>query len=294
MLIADDGKRVAPVPRRVAILGMGPTLKDFIDLTLVNPGPGGVVDEVWGLNNVCSAVRCDVGFIMDDFVEMLERPYMGRRHPENPNVWVSKPAEFWDPTNPMLMQWCRENCDIPILTSKAYRPRYPTSCEFPLPDVMRAVFGDRIGFHLSNSTSYAIAYAWYIGVQEIHMYGTDFGYPSDDPYDRRRVLEAGRANVESLLLAGYMQGKFTFHMSGATSLFDTNTKRPFYGYADGRVAVHPDMLKQVNFGGQVENDTRTVPHDNVSRNPEARGEPVLAGIAGEANAAGAAPESART
>lgn len=257
MLFADDGKRIAPAPRRVAILGMGPTLQDFIQLRLRSPGPGGVVDEVWGMNNVCSAVKCDVGFVMDDFVEMLERP-----HPK---------AIFWDKSNTDLMAWARESCDIPILTSKAYRPRYPTTCTYPLDHVLKTVFTDAqgrqaAGFHFSNTTSYAIALAWAIGVREIHLYGCDFAYPWHDPYDRRKFLEESRANVEALLLAGFMLGKFTFHLSANTSLFDTMKKRPFYGYADGRVAL-PDEMIAVTDKEHIENDNRAIPPDANSYAP---------------------------
>lgn len=247
MLFADDGTRVAPAPRRVAILGMGPTLQDFIHLQLQNPGPGAIVDEVWGMNNVCAAVRCDAMFCMDDLVEMLERPH--------------KTALFWDKSNPLLMQWAREECKIPLITSKAYRPRYPTSVTYPIDEVLKSVFGDHRGFHFSNTTTYAIALAWHLGVREIHLYGTDFAYPWHDPYDRRRYLEAARANVESLLLAGYMLGKFTFHLSARTSLFDTMHKRPFYGYADGRVAL-PDEL--ITNKVEPQDDTRPIPGGGIS------------------------------
>jgi len=252
MLFADDGKRIAPVPRRVAILGMGPTLQDFIQLRLQHPEPGGVVDEVWGMNNVVTAINCDVGFIMDDFLDMLERPH--------------KDAIFWDKSNTGLMQWCRETCDIPLITSKAYRPRYPTAIDFPLDDVYRSIFGDRPGFHFSNTTSYAIAYAWYLGVSEIHLYGCDFAYPWHDPYDRRKFLEESRANVESLLLAGFMLGKFTYHMSARTSLFDTLKGRPFYGYRDGRRGLPSDAVQEVK-QQEIVNDTRTLPEADVGAAP---------------------------
>lgn len=267
MLFADDGKRLAPVPRRVAILGMGPTLHDFLQLRLLNPGPGGVVDEVWGMNNVCAAVKCDVGFIMDDFVEMLERPH--------------KDAIFWDTSNTNLMQWAREEATIPLITSKAYRPRYPTACTFPFDDVMKKVFVDvhgnpAVGFHLSNTTSYAIALAWALGVKEIHLYGCDFAYPWHDPYDRRKHLEEARANVEALLLAGFMLGKFTFHLSARTSLFDTMRKRPFYGYADGRVAM-PDSLITQTGKENPHGDPRHLPPDTSAyapgKAPDAGGQP---------------------
>lgn len=244
MHFADDGRRLTTPPRRVAILGMGPTLQDFINLRLQAPGPGGVVDEVWGMNNVITGVKCDVGFIMDDFVEMLERPEKG--------------AMFWDKSNPELMRHCREEATIPILTSKAYRPRYRTACEYPLADVYKSVFGERRGFHFSNTTSYAIAMAWHLGVEEIHLYGTDFAYPWHDPYDRRKYLEEARANVEALLLAGHMLGKFTFHMSARTSLFDTMRGRPFYGYADHRKALPDEMITEVG-KEKIENDKRILP-----------------------------------
>lgn len=265
MLFADDGKRLAPVPRRVAILGMGPTLSEFVQLRLMQPG--GVVDEVWGMNNVIAGVNCDAAFIMDDFVEMLERPYMGNKEKGIPA------ALFWDKSNIDLMRYCRD-VKIPVLTSKAYRPKYPTTCEYPLEDVMKTIFSGRQGFHLSNTTSYAIAMAWHLGVQEIHLYGCDFAYPWHDPYDRRKYLEEARANVEALLLAGYMLGKFTFHLSARTSLFDTMTKRKFYGYADGRCAL-PDSLLTETKTGEIENDNRQIPVAGTGGTaPDTRGEAV--------------------
>lgn len=254
MLFADDGTRIAPPPRRVAILGMGPTLQDFTFLKLTNPGPKSFVDEVWGMNNVCTAIACDVGLIMDDFVEMLERPYMGNKEKGIPA------AIFWDKTNSELMQWAREECKIPLITSKAHKKRYPTTINYPLDAVLKSVFGEREGFHFSNTTSYAIALAWHLGVQEIHLFGCDFGYPWHDPYDRRRILEASRGNVESLLMAGYMLGKFTFHLSARSSLFDTMEQRPFYGYADGRKAFTDSMLlDKTQHAEKVENDQRVAP-----------------------------------
>lgn len=268
MLFADDGKRLASPPRRVAILGMGPTLSDFVMLQLRHPGPGEIFDEVWGMNNVCTAIRCDVGFIMDDFVEMLEKP--------------EKDSLFWDASNPSLMRWARDT-KMQLVTSKRYAEKYPTTVEYPLKDVLLSIFGkDRAGedgmqsgFCLSNTTSYAIAMAWHLGVKEIHLYGCDFAYPWHDPYDRRKFLEESRANVESLLFAGFMLGKFTFHMSARTSLFDTMKRRPFYGYADKRLAL-PDNLLTTQQIGDIANDTRIIP-----------GEP-LGTVGGSALAAAAA------
>lgn len=253
MIIADDGKPAGAVPRSVAILGMGPTIHDYIGKKLQEPHPGGFVDQVWGLNNVSATIACDLCFIMDDFVEMLERP-----HPK---------ALFWDTSNPLLMQWARE-AKIPILTSRAYKDKYPTTINFPLDEVLTSIFGStQAGFNLNNSTAYAIAYAWFIGVKQIYLYGCDFGYPWHDPYERRRTLEASRANVESLLLAGSMLGKFTFHVSAGTSLFDTNEKRPFYGYADGRRAV-PDSMIPIPKQEEVQNDNRILPPETgPGRNP---------------------------
>lgn len=275
MLFADDGTRLAPVPRRVAILGMGPTLHDFMQMRLRSPGPGGVVDEVWGMNNVCAAMKCDAGFIMDDFREMLERPH--------------KDALFWDSSNTDLMRWAREEADIPLITSRAYRPRYPTSCNFPFDEVLKSVFVDSKGnptpgLHLSNTTSYAIAMAWHIGVKEIHLYGCDFAYPWHDPYDRRKFLEESRANVESLLLAGFMLNKFTFHLSARTSLFDTMKRRPFYGYADGRVALSDNLISD-SVKETTQNDPRNLPADTSAYAPgkEPAGSAATAATAAKGN-----------
>lgn len=260
-LFADDGTRLKPAPRTVAILGMGPTLQDFIQLQLQSGGQ--VVDEVWGTNNVLCGARCDVGFIMDDFVEMLERP--------------AKDAIFWDKSNPALMNHCRDT-KVPIFTSKAYPERYPTTMDFPIEAVMKEVFQGRNGWAPHNTTSYAILYAWYLGVKQLHLYGVDFAYPWHDPYDQRKFLEEGRANVESLLLAGLMLGKFTFHLSARTSLFNTLQGRPYYGYADGRKAMTEAMITTMN-SEKIENDHRVIPSKSTRPGAAAAYAPVV-GAAG--------------
>lgn len=253
-----DGNRLAPAPRKVAILGMGATLIDFINMKMSHPGPGEYVDEIWGSNNVISVVKCDVGYVMDDIPNMLERPFPGLKEKDGKS-WRIPPAEMIDLSNVGLATACRA-ATIPIITSKAYPDRYPTSINYPLEFVLREVLGDRYGWAPNNTTAYMIAHAWALGVKEIHIFGCDFAYDYSDMYCRRKTLEEGKACVEQLLFAGYLMGKFTYHLSGNSSLFDTKKGRPFYGYADGRRAISADMITDLR-KEVIHGDTRQFPDD---------------------------------
>ncbi|MEN9807209.1 MAG: hypothetical protein RL756_1729, partial [Pseudomonadota bacterium] len=43
---------------RVAILGLGPSLSDYVDLTKRLGGRHKLVDQVWGINAVGDIVQC--------------------------------------------------------------------------------------------------------------------------------------------------------------------------------------------------------------------------------------------
>jgi hypothetical protein len=108
----------------------------------------------------------------------------------------------------------------PIITSRAH-PDYPGLVEFPLEQVI-----NDLKFAYFNSTAaYAIAYAIWLGVKRISVFGMDFTYAN------AHRAEKGRANVEFLLGIAAARGiKLTIPKD--SSLMDACEDQPerLYGY----------------------------------------------------------------
>lgn len=59
-------------PERVCIIGMGPSINDYMSETLTQELRPDHHDEVWGINMVHNAINCDVVFWMDDLKSQAE------------------------------------------------------------------------------------------------------------------------------------------------------------------------------------------------------------------------------
>lgn len=154
-------------PRHVAILGMGPSITDFLEITKRNGGRGRYCDEVWAINALGDVFACDRVFHMDDV-----------------RIQEIRAAAAPESNIAALLLWLKKHPG-PIVTSRAH-PDYPGLVEFPLQDVFH-----RFGYAYFNSTAaYAVAYACHIGVKKLSLFGMDFTYPN------AHHAERGRACVE--------------------------------------------------------------------------------------------------
>lgn len=159
-------KKSAP-PAHVAILGMGPSVNQYLELTKRAGGRRRFCDETWCINALGDVYACDRVFHMDD-VRIQEIRAAAR--PES-NIAA-------------MLQWMRQT-STPIYTSRVH-PDYPALVEFPLEDVI-----NDLGFAYFNSTAaYAVAYAIHLGVQRMTLFGMDYTYPN------AHDAEKGRACVE--------------------------------------------------------------------------------------------------
>lgn len=155
------------VPAHVAILGMGPSLGSFVELTKRLGGASRYCDEVWGINAVADVIRCDRVFHMDD-IRIQEI-----RAAANPESNIAA-----------MIKWLKRHPG-PIYTSRP-REDYPGLVAFPLEAVV-----NHFGYAYFNSTAaYAVAYALHIGVSRMSLFGFDFTYPN------AHHAEKGRACVE--------------------------------------------------------------------------------------------------
>lgn len=210
-------------PSHVAILGLGPSLTDFVELTKRLGGKNGYCDEVWGINSSGNVIACDRVFHMDD---MLVQEGRAEANPDG-NIAT-------------MLQWMRKHPG-PIYTSRL-RSGYPGLVEFPLEEFLNGNY-DKSGAPYFNSTAaYAIAFAIHIGVTRISLFGIDYTLPNFHSAER------GRACVEFWLGVAAARG-IEITVSEHTTLLDACApdEERLYGYdcvdvtiadqADGSFAV---------------------------------------------------------
>lgn len=193
---------VAAPPKHVAILGLGPSLNQYVLVTRKLGGRSKFCDEVWGINALGDVVQCDRIFHMDDV-----------------RIQEIRAAQSPESNIAAMIKWMRKHPG-PIYTSRTHQD-YPGLVPFPLEDVYNST-----GWIYYNSTAaYAIAYAIHIGVEHISLFGMDF------TYENAHKSEKGRACVEFWLGMAAARGiKLT--IARASSLMDAC--EPFskraYGY----------------------------------------------------------------
>lgn len=202
------GRRAIPapaplaVPERVVILGLGPSMEEFVRHAKMAGGRQAICDEVWGINAAGDVVNCDRIFHMDDVRIQEIRA-------------AAAPAS----NIAQMLKWMRTHPG-PIYTSRAH-PDYPGLVEFPLQDVINSC-----GWSYFNSTAaYAVAYAVHIGVKQINVFGFDFTYADS------HKAEKGRACVEFHLGITAARG-IKIGFPATTSLMDSiaPVEERIYGY----------------------------------------------------------------
>lgn len=187
-------------PARVAILGYGPSLDQYVLLARSLGARSRIADEVWAVNALADVVHCDRIFHMDD-VRIQEI-----RAAAQPQSNIAA-----------MLAWFRTHPG-PIYTSRAH-PDYPGLVDYPLQAVLR----DLGPAYFNSTVAYAIAYAIHIGVKSLRLFGLDFTYPNS------HQAEQGRGCVEFWLGVAMERG-LEVVVSEKSALMDTVIGRPLYGY----------------------------------------------------------------
>lgn len=207
--VAVPAPTLRSAPEHVAILGLGPSVRQFLELTKRMGGRRAFCDEVWGINALGDVFVCDRIFHMDDVrvqeIRSAARPESNIAH---------------------MLRWLK-TYPGPVVTSRAHSD-YPGLEEFPL----EAVLNEFPDAYFNNTAAYAVAYALHLGVKKITCFGMDFTYP--DAHDAER----GRACVEFWLGLASAHG-VQIALPKTTSLMDAmypQDKR-FYGYDTLHLAI---------------------------------------------------------
>ena len=188
--------------KHICILGLGPSVKQYLEITKRLGGRRAFCDETWTINALGDVFACDKIFHMDD-------------------VRIQKIRADASPLSNIarMMDWLKTTT-TPVITSRSH-PDYKALVEFPLAEVLT-----RFPYGYFNSTAaYAVAYALHVGATKISCFGMDFTYA--DAND----AEKGRACVEFWLGMAAEMG-IEISLPKTTSLLDayhTQADR-FYGY----------------------------------------------------------------
>jgi len=191
-------------PKRVAIVCLGPTKLDLVEVQTAHEPQRDLrhndVDELWGLNAginwLWGRVKWDLVFIMDHLGgESAKHPQYGRHIAQLSNR-------------------------IPIITSDNTEG-FPDVFPYPLRDVVTEVGAENAYFH--NSLPYMLAYALFIGVKEIHLWGADYSH------EQLKDRESDRANAEYWV--GFCRARgVRVIVPESTTLLNSRNHGWFYGY----------------------------------------------------------------
>jgi hypothetical protein len=186
----------------IAILGLGPSVKQYLELTKRFGGRRAYCDQTWCINALGDVFACDRIFHMDDVrIQQI-------RADAQPGSNIAR-----------MLDWLKTT-RIPVVTSQIH-PDYPALEAFPLRDVLsRFPLG-----YFNNTAPYALAYALHVGATKVSLFGCDY------TYDNVAQAERGRACLEFWLGIAAEMG-VEIAMPKTTSLMDayhTPAER-FYGY----------------------------------------------------------------
>jgi hypothetical protein len=186
----------------VAILGLGPSVNQYLELTKRFGGRRAFCDETWGINALGDVFACDRIFHMDDV-----------------RIQQIRAAARPDSNIARMLDWLKTT-KTPVVTSRAH-PDFPALEEFPLAEVLsRFPLG-----YFNNTGPYALAYALYAGATKVSMFGCDY------TYDNVVHAERGRACLEWWLGVAAEMG-VELALPQTTSLMDAYHAQDdrFYGY----------------------------------------------------------------
>lgn len=222
-------------PESVVIVALGPTSADWHAENCPYDRAMPQADEVWTLNKGIRHIRCDVAFVMDDMVGEGRKSEQYRRD--------------------------LDACSAPIITSIVdddVRAMYPNAVihRYPLAHVLWSV-----GFaverargkaieritdqdcvrngvamrYFQNSVPYMLAYAWFIGVKRLRLYGADYTFPNQP------AREDDRANCEYWVGIVRALG-MEVSLPDTTTLLDTRYQKGLYGFGARQPLVKPPTV----------------------------------------------------
>ncbi len=186
----------------IAILGLGPSVRQYLELTKRAGGRRAFCDQTWCINALGDVFACDFVVHMDDVrIQQI-------RADARPDSNIAR-----------MLDWLRTS-PVPVVTSRAH-PEFPALVEFPLEQCMTQF---PMGY-FNSTAAYAVALALLRGATKLTLFGMDFTYPD------AHTAEKGRACVEWWLGVAAARG-VQLSMPKTSTLMDAmhSQAERFYGY----------------------------------------------------------------
>lgn len=225
---------IPATPKHIAILGLGPSVAQYLDIVRSLGGRSAYCDEVWAINALGDVFTCDRIFQMDDVrIQQIRAEARPESNIANMLAWL-------------------KTTSTPVITSRSH-PDYPALQELPLEDLVNDLTFD----YFNSTAAWAVAYAIHIGVEKISLFGCDYTYPN------AHDAEKGRACLEFWLGYGAARG-VKIGLPKTTTLMDALNSRQerLYGYdtrtvefchrPDGHIAVQFSEVEKLPTAEQIE------------------------------------------
>lgn len=186
-------------PECIAVVAMGPSYTDFIDSGSSSKTQVAPWQEVWTLNGMGRTVNADLLFAMDDLRYCLMH-------------------------SPGTAQ-AAHDFGGPVITSTPYKD-FKNALAYPLAEVLGWAKSPLAGY-LNHCVPQMLAYAGFIGVKQIFMFGCDYTHPERPEVGKFR--QDYRACTEFWI--GVLSGRgINVTIAPKSTLLDTLTGHKVYGY----------------------------------------------------------------
>jgi len=215
------------MPESVAIVALGPSQRVWINGNGTYERGIPRCDEVWCLNKGLRTLKCDVGFILDDLVGEARRSSEYAediKHFGLPIITTSVDHDvkaLFPEVNLHELPMEKMHWQMGV--------RWLLATGMPVEEIIKRndhvkIIGEDLCRYTTNSVPVMIAYALYIGVRRIYLYGADYTYPGQD------ATEDGRGSCSYWVGFARAQG-MQVHVNKDSTLLDTRDPKKLYGYA---------------------------------------------------------------
>jgi len=212
-------------PDVVDIVALGPSQREYHahQHAAYNP-PMSMPNETWAINKGLRTVKSDMAFVLDDLEG--ERRQSDRYASDLLAYAQDKPiitSELMDCERPT---WSGQIHNYPLTeiidhigAGLVARQGIPHPTNQQIRDA-----GLNAGYYLHNSVPMILAYALFIGVKEIRLYGADYTIRASD------AMEENRPNCEYWV--GFLRAwGIRVLVPSSTTLLNTDLNKRIYGYA---------------------------------------------------------------
>lgn len=212
-------------PKVVDIIALGPSQREYHghQHSAYNPVMP-KADETWTVNKGIRTIRSDLAFILDDLEG--ERRKSSRYASEILDYAKERPVITSELMDCERDNWPGLIYNYPlteIIDSIGLRVAFCQGNHKPTPQQAREA-GLNAAFYLHNSIPMVLAYALFIGVKEIRLFGADYTIRASDH------MEENRPNCEYWV--GFLRAcGVRVRVPASTTLLNTDQNRRIYGYA---------------------------------------------------------------